>query len=138
MVFQEGDDPPVPKHPGRLLPGEAPPPCVGQPKGLNQALFERSKLEGALMSGSKKKPSNRSERTEAVHHWLEENGGQVTGIDPDTGKDKGASAWPGACGSAVEDTNCGHLLGCNDGVGDGGCLLLCSFVTAPGILHVQG
>ena len=127
VVFQEGDDPPASKCSGRLLPGEAPPPCVGQPKGLHQALFERSKVEGVLTPGSKKNPSNRSERTEAVYHWLEENGGQVTGIDPDTGKDKGASAWPDVYGSAVEDPNCGHLLGCNEGVGDGGCLLLCSF-----------
>jgi hypothetical protein len=87
VVFQEGDDPPVSSCSGRLLPGEAPPPCVGQPKGLHQALFERSKLEGALTPDSKQKRSNnRSERTEAVYHWLEENGGQVTGIDPDTGK----------------------------------------------------
>jgi hypothetical protein len=107
VVLQEGDDPPVSRCSGRLLPGEAPPPHVGQPKGLHQALFERRKVEGVLTPGSKKKPSNRSERTEAAFHCLEENGGQVTGIDPDTGKDKGASAWPDACGSAVEDPNCG-------------------------------
>ena len=57
MVFQEGDDPPVSKYSGRLLPGEAPPPYVGQPKGLHQALFERSKLEGVLTPASKKSPA---------------------------------------------------------------------------------
>jgi hypothetical protein len=62
-----------------------------------------------------------------VCEWLEENGGQVTGVDPDTGKDRVTSAWPDVCGSAVQDPDAGFRLGCDGGAEDGGCLLSCSF-----------
>ena len=128
MVFQEGDPPPVSKCAARMPAGQDPPSYIGEAKGLHQVLHERLKLVGLVAAATKKKKAaNRSERTETVCGWLEENGRQVTGTDPDTGKDRGASAWPDVCGSAVEDPDAGFRLGCDGGVEDGGCLLLCSF-----------
>jgi len=102
MVFQEGDPPPVSKCAARIPAGQDPPSYIGEAKGLHQVLHERLKLVGLVAAATKKKKAaNRSEQTETVYEWLEENGGQVTGIDPDTGKDRGASAWPDVCGSAV-------------------------------------
>jgi hypothetical protein len=70
---------------------------------LHQVLHERLKIVGVTAAAPKKKDTNRNERTQVVHEWLQGNGGQVTGTDPDTGRDRGSSAWPDACGSVVLD-----------------------------------